>query len=495
MTFEKHLFISYAHIDNQPLTRGQQGWVSQFHSSLEAMLSMRMGRKVEIWKDEKLSGLDRFGEEILRQFPKTAMLVSVLSPRYVESDWCTREVREFCAAAEQSSGLTFENKSRIVKVIKTPIDNDGLLPPLMHQMLGYEFYTYVDQAPMELDSAFGPEMAQKYNLKLAKLAWDIAQFLKKLETAGPKTNGAPPSPSKPVVYLAECSYDRREVREALQSDLERAGYRILPDSQLPREQADYAAEVARLIDQSNLSIHLIGSGYGTVLDGPSPKSVVVIQNELAIERSKKGLKRIIWLPEGTSPRQGEQQQFIEALQKDPQVQFGADLITSDAETLKNAVYAALRRQEKPATVNGANSLAEDGRKLVYLICDEQDRPSTIPLRKFLKGGGLDVKIPLFEGDAAELRQANSDVLAQCDAVLMFYGAGGEAWKRTVESDLKKMKGYRGEKALPPNFVYLAQPATGDKRDLIDMEEPNVVNGLDGFQPALIQPLLDALAKA
>ena len=70
IAFEKHLFISYAHIDNQPLTSDQQGWISRFHSSLEAVLSMRMGRKAEIWRDIKLAGTDIFGDEIVSQFPK-----------------------------------------------------------------------------------------------------------------------------------------------------------------------------------------------------------------------------------------------------------------------------------------------------------------------------------------------------------------------------------------------------------------------------------------
>jgi dodecin len=39
--FEKHLFISYAHIDNQPLSAEQQGWVSRFHASLRDMFNLR----------------------------------------------------------------------------------------------------------------------------------------------------------------------------------------------------------------------------------------------------------------------------------------------------------------------------------------------------------------------------------------------------------------------------------------------------------------------
>jgi len=493
MIFEKHLFISYAHIDNQPLTAEQQGWVSRFHTSLDAMLSMRMGRKAEIWRDQKLSGNDLFADEIVGQFSKTAMLISVLTPRYVGSDWCTREVREFCKAAEQSGGLVLDNKARVIKVIKTPVDSQELLPPLMREMLGYEFYVFVDETPLELDPAYGQEMAQKYNLKLAKLAWDIAQLLKKLEAAAPGDKVVPaPLESKPAIYLAECSYDRREAREALEAELRLHGCAVLPDRQLPREEAEYVAEVARLLERCKLSIHLVGSNGGAVPDGPSQKSVVVLQNELAIERSKSGgLRRVIWVPDGTTSQHVEQQSFIELLHKDAEAQFGADLITADLETLKSAVYAALQKLESPEPPKPEPA---GGAKLVYLICDERDRPATIPVRKFLRSAGLEVRIPVFEGDAATVRQANQDILTQCDAVMVFYGAGGEAWKRTVDSDLKKMKAYRGDKPLPAGSVYLGEPATGDKKDLIDLEEPNLINGLGGLQEAEMKPFLEALQR-
>ena len=143
--FEKHLFISYAHIDNQPFTPEQQGWVTRFHGSLEAVLSMRLGRKAEIWRDRKLTGNDVFADEIVAQFPKTALLVSVLSPRYIESDWCRRELKEFCKVASLSGGLVVENKSRLIKVIKTPVDSEDQLPQVMKETLGYPFDVFDDQ--------------------------------------------------------------------------------------------------------------------------------------------------------------------------------------------------------------------------------------------------------------------------------------------------------------------------------------------------------------
>ena len=96
-------------------------------------------------------------------------------------------------------------------------------------------------------------MAQKFNLKVAKLAWDVAQQLKKLEPALPgATDGPEPAPPKSRIYLAECSWDMRQAREALEAELRLHGYTILPDRQLPRAEAGYVAEVTKLLEQAVL---------------------------------------------------------------------------------------------------------------------------------------------------------------------------------------------------------------------------------------------------
>ena len=174
MNFEQNLFISYAHIDNQPLTPGEKGWITRFHATLKAILSMRMGREAKIWRDEKLQGNDVFSnDEIVAQFKESAVLVSIVTSRYLNSEWCTREAREFCRAREQNGGLVVGNKSRVFKVIKTPVDTQESLPAPMKDVLGYEFFTLKDGAPLEFDPAYGQEYAQLYNQKVAKLAWEL----------------------------------------------------------------------------------------------------------------------------------------------------------------------------------------------------------------------------------------------------------------------------------------------------------------------------------
>ncbi|MEE8586692.1 MAG: hypothetical protein V3T83_17770 [Acidobacteriota bacterium] len=490
MKFEKHVFISYANIDNQPLPTSQQGWISLFHAALEGMLSTRLGRRAEIWRDPKLTGNDIFANEIVDQFPKTAILVSVLTPRYLESEWCIREIAEFCKAAEKSGGLIVGNKSRALKVVKIPIDSEELLPLILKETLGYEFYVYQDETLLELDPAFGEELAQKFNLKVAKLAWDITQTLKKLEE---REKPEQADASKPTIYLAECSYDRHEAREIVEGELRLHGYNVLPNKALPREEADYLAEAERLLAQCKLSIHLVGSLYGSVPFGPSQKSVVELQNQQAVQRCKSGdLQRIIWLAQGTQSEQAEQREFIQALLRDAEAQQGADLIRGDLEDLKAAVHAVLKRLAQPELHKTDQDASEAGSRLIYLICDQRDRKSTIPLRKFLKKQDLEVKIPVFVGQAAVLRQANQELLTRCDGLILFYGAADEAWKRTVENDFLRMKSYRGAKPLLASYVYLADPLTDDKEELIELEEPNLIDGLEGFQEEKMQEFLQTI---
>jgi len=503
---EKHLFISYAHIDDQPLTPGQQGWITRFHTTLEALLSMRMGRKAKIWRDEKLQGNDVFSDEIVAQFKQSAVLVSIVTSRYLNSDWCTREAREFCESAQQRGGLVVDNKSRVFKVIKTPVDEQESLPAVMKDLLGYDFYTDKDGAPLELDPSYGQEYAQLYNQKVAKLAWDVAQLLKTLEAKGSASDSDgridrsnSETPGKPTVYLAECSYDRKQARELLESELKRLGYPVLPDQRLPADEAEYVAAVERLLARCALSIHLVGENYGAVPDGPTSKSTGVHQNELAVARCKSGgLARLIWLPAGTRSQQAPQQAFIEALHQDAQAQFGADLITGNLEELKGAIHATLKKLEQPEPkkperdASGEQATAGDGAKLIYLLCDEKDRKATIPIRKFCKQHGVEVNLPAFDGDASQVRQANQQLLATCDAVLLFYGAGDEAWKRTIDNELKKMAGYRGGKPLLARYTYLAEPGTRDKEDLIDMEEPGLINALGGFEEAAMAGFMRAM---
>jgi hypothetical protein len=104
-------------------------------------LRLLLGEDLKLWRDPKLQGNDVFSDVLLARLKKVASLVSVLSPRYLKSDWCQNELNAFCQRADVQGGLTLGSKSRVFKVVKTHISRDKHPEPLQ-SMLGYEFYDY-----------------------------------------------------------------------------------------------------------------------------------------------------------------------------------------------------------------------------------------------------------------------------------------------------------------------------------------------------------------
>ncbi|MGH7844517.1 MAG: hypothetical protein ACREQW_05010 [Candidatus Binatia bacterium] len=497
MPFERHAFISYAHIDNQPLPTEKDGWVTLFHEALQQLLAGRLGGNADIWRDNKLHGNDVFSEEIIAQFPKTAALVSILTPRYLNSEWCAKEIEQFCAAAQQTGGIVVhDNKCRVFKVLKLPVERQEALPPVLSQVLGYEFYELdSDRTPRELDPAYGEKSKQEFLRKVAKLAWDMKLLLDRLSSRDSaeaillNNNGA----FKPVVYLAECSRDRRQAREIIEAELKRLGYTVLPDKPLPRDEGDYIAAVEGLLTRCHFSIHMIGSNYGLVPDGPSQKSLVVLQNETAVKRSRSGaLQRVIWVREGTQSEHPGQAAFIDALHHDAETQFGADLITGDLETLKGAIHAVLTKMERLQQPQPNQARAGEGvRKRIHVLCDARDRKDILALLKLLRESA-DITLPVFVGDAAQVREANQTLLMDCDAVLLYYGSGDEAWKFHQQNELKRIRALRSKQPLPPETLYLSDPSTEDKELLVGLGEPNLINAMTGIPEDAIGAFLSRI---
>lgn len=496
MKFRNQVFISYAHDNNRPVEEGARGWVECFHGALDAFLGRRYG-KAKIWRDERLRGHEDFSEEIYAQFPETALMVSVISPSYLKSEWCRAEADRFCAIADQPPGLVIENKMRAFKVILEPVADQTPLPRPMQDALGFEFFVREGSKLRELDPVFGPEMRAKFHLAVADLAGEIAELLRTLDAVGGSDGAKQPVavPAERTVYLAECSFDRRDDRKALNAELRARNYRVLPERELPRDETEYRAEVARLLEQCGLSIHLVGGVLGGVPDGPSGLSGLMIQNELAVARSRAaGMKRIISLPAGTRSENLQQQAFIEAIDRDPNVQFGAEVISAGLEAVKTAVQAALTPPPAAAPV----AEAQPGSTTIYVIFDGKDRKdeTLLRLRKHLQGQGFALRKPAFEGTAEEVRLTHEQHLAESDAVVIYYGAGTDAWKLSIDRDVEKAKGRRGDRRQQTVFHWIAPiPWTDDKSDVIELGGERVVDGRAGAMESLAEQQIIEVLRA
>ena len=120
--YSHDVFISYAHVNNIPPHAGAEGWVTIFHDSLMRHLPAFLKRGGDapvapaIWRDGKLTGVDFYDDTIDRAVRSSAVMISVMSERYFESEYCVRELQSFC---DLGVTVDFEGgkKSRVFKVM------------------------------------------------------------------------------------------------------------------------------------------------------------------------------------------------------------------------------------------------------------------------------------------------------------------------------------------------------------------------------------------
>lgn len=482
---EHDIFISYAHVDDTPLMEEEAGWITKFHKTLDALVKQIMGDELDIWRDPKLQGNDYFSDTLVEALPKSAVLVSVLSPRYVKSEWCLKELETFTQGAEATGGVRKGDKSRIFKVLKTFVPRDAHPPPLDH-LLGYEFFEMDEDTgkPQEYRIEFGAEAKQNYLAKLYDLAYEITELLKSIKEEGASEET---STAGETVFLAETTSDLSEQRDQVKAELRQLGHTVLPEQALPLDTAKLAEVVSADLKRSKLAIHFIGSNYGLIPEGDR-RSVIRLQNDLAAAQSQEqGIARLIWIPPGPKSTHEKQQQFIDHLQNDPDSHRGADFLKTGIEELKTTIRDRLKRKSEAAL----QTTSEDELVRAYLICDQRDFEASQPLSDYLYSQGFEVMFPVFEGDEAEVREDHTDKLVYSDAILIYYGTANELWLSSKLRDLRKLPGFEGYKPKLSTAIYAAAPTNAAKEQL-KSREALILKNFDEFSPEAVQPFMDAV---
>lgn len=483
--FETEVFISYAHLDNQSARQGHE-WITDFHRCLGIRTAMLLGRELQIWRDPKLQGNDDFEATLLERLKRVAVLVSVLTPRYVKSEWTRRELEEFCHAAHETGGLQIADKARIFKVIKTPIPRQDEVAPLQ-RLLGYEFFRTEPATGRQRE--FDDPNDIEYWTKIDDIAHDMCDLLKILE------GESSPSTDRKTIYLAETTFDLKAEYWALRRDLQQHGQTVLPSEPLPLVEADLIAFVQKELAQADFAVHLIGKTFSFVPEG-SMRSVLELQDELALERAEKGnFERLVWIAPGLEVRDPRQANFIERLKMNPRLQHATDLLETSLEDLRTSIHERLKPKSKEPVREEAKPAASPASpsstalKQVYLVFDVKDQQATLPWQDFLFSH-FEVICPVFEGDEAEIRDFHEENLRTCDAVLIYYGAGSEIWLRRKLRELLKSAAYGRSEPFQAVGILVAPPLTTQK-SLFKTHEAILIPQPEGFSPDPLLPFIEA----
>jgi len=470
--FTNDIFISFAHNDNWA------GWVKAFEDHLQHRL-VEIGVNATIWRDEKLDGVDVFSDVIFDQLQKSALLISIVSPSGIQSHWCEDERQAFERFAALNGGFRVANKSRAVKVVKTPLPNDEQQD--LFGVTGYQFYKREPQA--HHFEEFDQDHAEFARLCL-RLAQDIKILLDKF------VEHLNATPRKETIYVATTTPDLKRSRNAIVQQLEDWGYAIAPNaSEPPPRLASFEAVAKAELAASIFSVHFATDQPNIVIEGR--RDSIVKQYELAQSLRK---DRIVWV----EPGRKLYAEFDDALNSG--LQNGVEILKDRTlEDLKDVIEERLNKERRQDDRQGRIQNAVE----VYMICDRADHPSlenaagglqARAVQQYLNQKGLLVMpSPFSEMEWSELEEEYKAQLQVSNAVMLYWGTARENWflkiRRIIVGERMRRNKTSDAERLTEAF-YFGSPLSG-KLQYEKLAE-FVIQQDQGFEPNKLTPLLNRL---
>ena len=288
-TFEWDLFISYAHVDNLQIADEDRGWVTDFHDTLFKRLWQELRQKPAIWRDER--GLDgrRADPAIAAALTRSAVLVVVLSPAFVESAYCLAEARDFCAQRHPAFDLLVQGFSRIV-VVALPTTGRGALPPQVAAAPVVEFSS-ADPATGACTRFNKPRRSDPdpYWDRMDRVVRHLPRSCRRCNVDQRRTRGrtsAADGGSHLPVYLAEATDDLQNERGEVLAILQRGSRRAGPSVEPPRsilQAVSVRAACRDWLARARSSVHLINATAGRSW-GDAEMPLAQMELEQALQR-------------------------------------------------------------------------------------------------------------------------------------------------------------------------------------------------------------------
>ncbi len=461
------VFLSYTSRDNQ--TASGDGWVTAFQTRLGIALSQELGEDAVIFRDGRSDGAEMLTPEVEFQLRHAATFIPILSPSYHRSAWWQLELQGFQEWVRQRESLRTGGRSRVIKVVRKPLEADvhklGVLPDAPC----YDFFQRDAASHFTYDV---PLDSEPYTLLISRLAQEIKAVLVALSRDR-------------TVYLGVAQPGLEEQRRKLERELVDREYRVLsadPAAPAPVPEAQLRESLAAC----GLSVHF-AAPYGT--SPPAARGETGLhQSEMRLA-AELDVQRVVSAQETGSP-EGSPQDLARLLDGDARPDRVDLLMNKTTQTLKETVLERLKGSAVP--------VPQTGPRVVYLICDRRDHPWLVEndarrVQGHLNALGLEVKVPL--GDDAkpdEFSRDNRRKLKECDAVLIYWGDATQGWFDERLSELKQAQGWRRARRFDAKWAYLSNPPNPVKINYATLETDGLVRAFSHFAPELLEPFVQTV---
>lgn len=443
MAFDIDILIVYSENDNQQASDTGNGWITDFKRFLEMMLTQVLGDKPNVMLKSEHDTITA------ANLKKVGILIPILSESFMSSGECLDIVEDFHKISKN------DEAQRLFKVLKTPLSFEEQ-PSKLKDLIGYDLY-FINPESGEVEDYkdfFGPDAEKNYWMKMVDLAYDIHESLIILkQTADSKDVKS--IYARRTIYLAETGHDLSVQRNIIKRDLQRHGYKVLPDHTLSKEVGNLKKEISKDLKDCSLSIHLIGTSYGEIPDG-ADRSVVDIQNQMATERSaevkdKAAFSRLIWISPNLQNASEKQVAFVENIKRDLASAEGAEILQTPLEDFKNIVREELIDVGIDKKLSTSKT-SKNGKPSVYILHDKIDEKETKAIKAAVTEAGYQVLTPSFEGELLDLRQHHITNLRDLDAAIIYQGKVNDQWVRMKLLDLLKAPGFGRRKPMKGKVI-------------------------------------------
>jgi hypothetical protein len=248
--FEYDMFFSYSHGDvlgqaDAPLKL----WSKQLHAALNQILALLLKRPPRIFLDESADGVDKaahLAPELGEKVRRSALFQIIMTPHYLESEWCQKELRTFVRALAED-GKNAEGRVFIAKAMETMempwpaalCDDEG------NRMVGWDFHARGHPFPHGFMNDWRSGLPPEVSAPLFEMAVAIQGRLRALEAAETERKAKAEGVGEMEDGLIKNIYlygraDEASEWEATWKEIDAVGIHVLPGEPEPLDADDDA---------------------------------------------------------------------------------------------------------------------------------------------------------------------------------------------------------------------------------------------------------------
>jgi TIR domain len=418
MSYKHHVFISYARV-NDALT----GWVSSFKQTLEGKLREKLpGETALVYFDVGEIGVGPLKSELHAALSSSAILLIVLSNRWLERPWCQQELAFFIEAA----GGPSKAQERIVLARIEDVKHNRL-PEVLQDCRLYDFFKVHPTRKVTLTYGMPefPELESEYLISMLELVGDEDRpglVTRLVELTGSQADrghseGIKREDDRRVIFLANCTPDLNRDRSTLRRHLENKGFQVVPTGTFYHAPPGYDEEFRQLVAKSILFIQIVGP-FRYELTDHFPDGYEFWQLEQAREVRRGDILR--WRrPDllGDDVEDDAHREFV----------FADDVTQCDLEEFKVILDDKLREIDSRRT----RPVGQPEGRIVLVNAAAADNKMAEGLGIKVEDLGLEMNLDSIYADVVGERSSLFDVAKNnpCDGLMIVYGECEDKWVR------------------------------------------------------------------